>query len=278
MVLQQMAKMKMSFIGFHSYPYPGSKQQPHTFLPSQALPEPLVWLGNKKLVEKGSGKISPSGAYPTSWRTTNDNGWAMTPRLTSSYSSGASMLFPQDCYSSPAQRHLPGCVASLDNKTSQAAVIDGAAQLFSAAFKFGGALNITRAIGTELPLARPAGMSQQDAFEGAFTRLKEAGIDIDYYWHWGGEVGHGYDDSAAGMAQFMADVESSAKAKDSVGGNFKLATCGWELNGGFLDSHDPTHVLTALSTLDSGLGFSNTDESLQNVTQHQKWSIPWLEE
>ena len=121
-------------------------------------------------------------------------------------------------------------------------------------------------------------MSQQDAFEGAFTRLREAQIDIDYYWHWGGEVGHGYDDSAAGMAQFMADVESSAKAKNSVGGKFKLATCGWELNGEFLDSHDPSRVLSALSTLDSGLGFSNTDESLQNVTQHQKWSIPWLEE
>ena len=169
-------------------------------------------------------------------------------------------------------------MADPDNKTSQAVVIDGAARLFSAAFRFGGALNITRAIGTELPLARPAGMSQQTAFEGAFARLKEAGIDIDYYWHWGGEVGHGYDDSAAGMAQFMADVESSAKAAKAVGADFKMATCGWELNGGFLDSHDPSHVLTALSTLDRGLGFQDTDAALQNVTQHTKWSIPWLED
>jgi hypothetical protein len=80
------------------------------------------------------------------------------------------------------------------------------------------------------------------------------------------------------MAQFMADVQSSVKARDSVGGDFKLATCGWELNGGFLDSHDPQHVLTALSTLDRGLGFADTDQSLANVTNHAKWSIPWLED
>ena len=50
MVLAQMAKLKLNFVGFHSYPYPGSKAQPHTDLASQGPPEPLVWVGDAKHV------------------------------------------------------------------------------------------------------------------------------------------------------------------------------------------------------------------------------------
>jgi len=247
-------------------------------------------VGDPKHVDT-NGSVAADGAYVTSWRTTNDTGWSMQPRNTSSYVAGAALLFPSDCYSSPAQAG-PNCgVPSASDKTQQAEVINAAAALFAEAFAFGGKLGVKRAVGTELPLARPAGMDQQTAFEGMFTRLQKAKVDIDYYWHWGGEVGHGYDDSAAGMVQFASDLNASIRAKaavaaraaaDGSGGgggeiqaDFELATCGWELNAGFLKAN--TNASVTLSTLDSGLGWVDTNPQFTNITRHQKWSIPWCE-
>ena len=254
-----------------SYPYPGSKAQPHTDLTVQGPPEPLLWVGDPKHVQP-DGSVAEAGAYPTSWRTTQDSGWSMFPRNTSSYVAGAAQLFPRECYSSPAQAQT--CVPS--SAAQQAEVINGAATLFAEAFRFGGALGVKRAVGNELPLARPKGLEQQTAFQGAFTRLQRAGVELDYYWHWGGEVGHGYDDSAAGMEQFASDLNASARAMEAVGADWQLATCGWELNAGYLAAN--TNASVALSTLDSGLGWTDTNPQFQNITSHKKWSIPWLED
>eukprot|EP01051_Picozoa_sp_SAG22_P001279 SAG22_NODE_48_length_24654_cov_4.406394_27_plen_437_part_00 len=199
MVMGQQRKMKLTFIGFHSYPAAvtaaaagaGAAPQQYTARPASSVSaagdplagqaEPLAWVGKASDLNP-NGTVKPSGAYPAFWRTTGDDGWGLTARNTSSYVAGAGRLFPRDCYGSPAQEHV--CVPQTPE--GQAGVIDAAAALFGAALRFGHALGIKSAIGTQVPLAKPAGLSSQAAFEGMYTRI-EARIKPTYYWHWTSE-------------------------------------------------------------------------------------------
>lgn len=121
MILTQQRRMKMNFIGFHSYPWgpsldtraaSASKRVQQTRVDAQdagdplsGKAEPLAWVGSASDLNR-DGTVRPSGAYPAFWRTTGDDGWGLAARNTSSYVAGAAQLFPRECYGSPIQQDI----------------------------------------------------------------------------------------------------------------------------------------------------------------------------
>ena len=117
-----MAKLRMNFIGFHSYNYyneihanatasaalhGGAQPPPGPSLSQAARAEPLIWQGPLSTVD-ASGNVSASyldGQQPVSWTSTcisqdgidQVNGAAR-------YVNGASAFFPEDCYPKHWQR------------------------------------------------------------------------------------------------------------------------------------------------------------------------------
>jgi hypothetical protein len=65
-VLTQLARQKLNFIGLHSYP----------------MQEPLVWVGDPKHLD-ADGNVAAAGGWPTSWRTTLDSNWGSSGLNTS---------------------------------------------------------------------------------------------------------------------------------------------------------------------------------------------------
>ena len=83
-VLSQMAKLRMNFIGFHTYPSWNR----------DAGPEANVWIGLPEDVDaQGNVKFGYEAGVVTTRR-----GWAVTPFPTSKYASGAGLLFENDEY------------------------------------------------------------------------------------------------------------------------------------------------------------------------------------
>ena len=87
-VIDQIAKMKMNFIGLHTYPY-------HAHAPTRTgTNEPTVWVGVKEeLAEDGTILVDGGGAYPTSYANTLRGEWAEAALATSNYSWGTAELF-----------------------------------------------------------------------------------------------------------------------------------------------------------------------------------------
>ena len=93
---QQIYKMKMNFMGSHTYP----------------VHEPLVWNGIKTQFNKDNGNVNTS--YFSSWMTTsswfgksnsNSGGdWGGIAMNTTNYVARSSMLYPSDCCSNDIQQ------------------------------------------------------------------------------------------------------------------------------------------------------------------------------
>ncbi len=181
-VLHTMRKQRFNAIGFHNYP-----QGPAH--PAGAG-EPMLWVGKASDLD-ADGNVRPSGAYPVSWRTTNDTGWGMVPRSPKDYVAGAALLFPTSCYGSPVNMADPrfcGIEKDSTDADSQAAVINLAGDLLASTTGFAHALGIQVVLGTETPLTVPdSSASVQQGYEGLFVRLQRklasAGM-VDTYWHW----------------------------------------------------------------------------------------------
>ena len=74
----------------------------------------------------------------------------------------------------------------------------------------------------------------------------------------------------------LADMLAADAAKKATGANFSLATCGWTL--GPLDNRSYFDVLPSgwsLSSINEKVGNWPPEPEYANVTQHDKWVIPW---
>ena len=60
-----------------------------------------------------------------------------------------------------------------ESAEAQAEIIDAAARLFGNALAFGRSVGVKSAIGTQVPLAKPVGLSSEEAFRGLFTRVEK---------------------------------------------------------------------------------------------------------
>jgi hypothetical protein len=88
-IVAQLAKMKMNFIGFHTYP------ERSDFDGQAYKAEPLVWIGKEEDIgENGSVRAG----YPVLHFHTYDSTWGYLPMKTSEFSLGLSQIFETDNY------------------------------------------------------------------------------------------------------------------------------------------------------------------------------------
>jgi hypothetical protein len=66
-----------------------------------------------------------------------------------------------------------GDICVPESAEAQAEIIDAAARLFGNALAFGHSVGLKSAVGTQVPLAKPAGLSSEEAFRGLFTRVEK---------------------------------------------------------------------------------------------------------
>ena len=124
-----MAKIKMNFFGFHTYPISRPSALPN--------PEPAVWIGTADGYNHTNGQVFPQGSYETSWyqtvnywtdsktQTIRGNVPGQVSRSTQEFCCGASQIFERDCYGSEAQSEL--CFPS--NPVESAEVFNNAGSL-----------------------------------------------------------------------------------------------------------------------------------------------------
>eukprot|EP00931_Biecheleriopsis_adriatica_P092982 TRINITY_DN66730_c0_g1_i1.p1 TRINITY_DN66730_c0_g1~~TRINITY_DN66730_c0_g1_i1.p1 ORF type:complete len:878 (-),score=119.34 TRINITY_DN66730_c0_g1_i1:50-2683(-) len=284
-----MAKMKMNFFGFHTYPISG-----------QGITEPLVWIGTEEEYNHSTGAVFTSGAYETSWYQTQDF-WATGTRrirgnvpgqrsvATSSFCCGASLAFERDCYGSAAQADI--CYPT--TKELQAKVFNNAAELIRDAFTWAAdnAL-VDGCVGVEFPLQLPAALaanhtSLQAAYEGIFRRIVDARIPISTFWLWTTEAvenhgtGKGYPQSNPLWKRLVDEINIALMARDAVGAKFDLGTNGWCLgpgdNASFFNDviKDKAFKVSAIS---GELGWLPPDPAFAKMDGSRSWVIPWMED
>src|ERR1035437_10355550 len=137
-VLLQMAKLRLNFIGFHTYP---------SWNPA-AGPEANVWIG---LPEELDAQGNVKAAYEAGVVTTR-RGWMVNRFPTSQYASGASLLFEGDDY---GPDFMLDCLDRPKTEEACAAMFNRYGDLQRRAFGQARRLGIKTCVGTELPLGVP---------------------------------------------------------------------------------------------------------------------------
>lgn len=231
---EQLAKLKMNFIGLHTYPNR----------------EPTVWTGVSSQVDRSTGDVTSS--YSSSYMTTRGGGdWGgVAFASTDAYTFGSRQLMaggkitPQ-CFGSDL---LDGHGSCLDTSgASPDAMMSNWNELFNTVgkmlarvFRFGRSVGVQTCVGTEAPLAKPstcANASATELYQGIFERITALGLPLDYYWIWTPE-GWGArqnpsvpvsDPLVSEVLQDFLAADAALKAVAHAGANFSLATCGWTL-------------------------------------------------
>eukprot|EP00035_Acanthoeca_spectabilis_P001424 m.80027 g.80027 ORF g.80027 m.80027 type:complete len:983 (-) comp10865_c0_seq1:26-2974(-) len=282
-----MAKMKLNFYGFHTYPI---KPTPGTNA------EPLVWVGPTSGYNS-TGHVSPDSAYDTSWYQTEDFWAAGTNHTrgnvpgqksvaTSTFCCGASQVFSRDCYGSEAQADI--CYPT--TKTESATVLNNAADMLVQAFQWGATYaGVNAAVGVEFPLQLPPDttISLQEAYEGMFGRTVALRLNISTFWLWTNEGvedhgnGKGLPSNNPMWAELVAEIKVAQAAAKAVGATFNLGTSGWCLGPGddpaFFDKEiqDPSFIVSAIN---GRLGWLPPDPAFAQMNGNRSWAIPWMED
>jgi len=281
-VLSQMAKLRMNFIGFHTYP---------SWNPA-AGPEANVWIGLPEDVDKrGNVRFGYEAGVVTTRR-----GWAVTPFPTSNYASGAGLLFEADDY---GPDFMLECLDWPKTAEAGAAMFNRYGDFQQRAFNHARRLGIKTCVGTELPLGVPKalasrleaqGMKPDDPtvirrlYEGTFLRLMRK-MPVDYCWFWVAEVWLGMEPGSSGWEiTSTANVEREPslieEAAKSVNAPFGFATCGWRLgtrNDPFwMDKRTPKSW--AASSINTSLGRDPVEKAYGAMPGRPKWAIGWAED
>jgi hypothetical protein len=270
----------MNFMGLHTYPNA----------------EPTVWTGLPTQFDPATGEVNES--YYTSYMTTGGGGdWGGAPtNTTDSYPFGSRQLMaggPQTpfCFGSDLLDGHGSCETNHTDTSSQNTLFNTVGQMLARAFSFGRLVGVKTCMGTEAPLVPPANSAKtatpQALYEGIFRRLAALGVPLDYYWIWTGEgwparANPTMPTTDPSIAGILADFLAADAAKHAVGDvmeNTSLATCGWTLgpkvNRSYFDRLPPGWTL---SSINEAVGNTPTEPEYQNVTNHAKWAIPWLED
>lgn len=274
----QMAKLRMNFIGLHTYPE------------SSVGPEPTVWLGLPgEYDERGRVRV----AYPASYHTTGRSGrqwWGYAPLATSDFTGGAADLFERDDFGGEVMRdhdyaaQTPESAAEVFNRTSD---------LLREAFTEARRLGLRTCVGTETPLTIPAALKDRVAarglaaddptlageiYQATFERIARS-YPIDYYWLWTPEGWTWEGNKSGQFAATAADIRAALGALERLGHPFTLATCGWVLG----PQHDRAaldHLLppdSPMSAINQSVGHRPIELQFANLSPRPRWAIPWLE-
>lgn len=276
--LAQMTKMRMNFVGFHTYPI--------TKFTGWVKTEPLVWLGAKENVNN-DGTVKK--AYPSLHFHTNDSTWGYFPRKTSYYSNGASELFDTDNYGANYMKDIsPWPHTEIENIT----IYNQLGKLLDNAFSFAKKVGVKTCLGTETPLLYDESINQQfpyklltnkelkvKLYEGVFTRIIKT-HPLDYYWFWTPEDWTWKGNKDEDELNTIEDIECANLAKKNVNAPFTLATCGWVLgpqkDRTKFDQIFPKEM--PFSCINRHVGFDPIDSGFIAIKDRQKWAIPWMED
>ncbi len=277
-VAGQLAKLRMNFLGLHTYPESG------------VGPEPTVWIGPADNIDE-HGRVRR--AYPASYHTTGRSGqtwWAYAPTRTSDFAGGAAELFDRDDFGADVMRdrefraQTPETAADVFNRTGE---------LLATAFREARRLGILTCIGTETPLTIPSvvkaellanGKDPADAavvrevYQAMFERIRRV-TPVDYYWLWTPEDWTWAGNRPEQFAGTAADIQAALDALAALNHPMTLATCGWVLgpqhDRAALDQFLPLN--SPMSAINASVGHVAIDRQFTNLGQRPRWAMPWLE-
>lgn len=273
LVVSQTAKMRMNFIGLHTYPFQNK----------DLGPEPTVWIGLKEDVN-ADGSVKCSDA--TSWYTTQkfQPYGCYRPEKTSAFSFGGAEVFPSDHYG--PEVNGPDDFPFPKTPAASVALIDRTGKMLRAVFEEAHRLGIKTCVGTESPLdipdvvkarLRELGLNPespatiQKLYEGMFVRIQRA-YPIDFYWIWGHE-------GEIDQARFITNLQCARAALRESKAPFGLGVCGWgwiTQNFPALDIALPKEV--AFSAISMSVGNDPVSPNFGRLHGRQKWAIPWFED
>lgn len=280
-VLSQMAKLRMNFIGFHTYPNWNRS----------AGPEANVWIGLPEDVdEQGNVRFGYEAGVVTTRR-----GWEVRPYPTGQYASGAGLLFENDDY---GPDFMLDCLDWPKTGEAGAAMFNRYGHLQKKAFSHARRLGVKTCVGTETPLGIPnllaarlkeKGMKPDDPavirrlYEGTFLRSMRK-MPVDYYWVWTPEIWLG-DPGCPGWeitttANVARDLGLAEAAAKSVRAPFGWATCGWRLGTRtdpfWMDKHAPKGW--AASSINTSGGNDPVEKHYGAMAARPRWVIGWAED
>jgi len=276
-IIGQLPKLKMNFIGFHTYPE------------GDVGPEPMVWIGRPEdLNDDGTVKAS----YPARHFCTLNGTWGYTPKTTSDYHCGASALFEHDAYTQDAQ---VGTCPWPKTPEEQNELFNRFGRKLRNVFVFARYLGVRTCMGTEVPLVVPKEVKErmlagrtttqptredvQRLYEGMFARIMKT-HPLDAYWFWTPEGWTWKDVTTEEVDATIADIKLAIAAAEKVGVPFALGTCGWVLGPQYDRSlfHKVLPESMFMSWINRAVGHDPVEPGFEPVIRWEKWAIPWLED
>jgi hypothetical protein len=275
-IIAQLPKLRMNFIGLHTYPQGG------------VGPEPTVWIGLKDDVNS-DGTVQFSS--PSSYMNTLRGNWGYAAKKTSDFSFGSAQLFERDDYGPEV---MFGAMPVSRTPEERNAVFNRTGRMLSEGFELAHSLGIQTCVGTETPLIIPDVVKQRirsqgkdpndiavvrELYEGMFQRIARA-YPVDYYWFWTPESwtwGNPKDQEVQGTVN---DLKAAIEAAKNVKSPFVLATCGWVLgppkDRALFDNILPKEM--PMSCINRSVGFTPVETGFARVAGRPKWAIPWMED
>jgi len=275
-IVTQLSKLKMNFIGFHTYPQGG------------VGPEPLVWIGLKEDI-KENGNVNFS--YPARHFTTVNGTWGYTAKKTDDYYFNAGELFEKSDYGS---EYMDGMTPWPENLQEKNELFNRTAGFFKEVFTYAHTIGIKTCVGTETPLKIPDELKERlikakmdpgsiktktALYEGMFQWIRK-NYPVDYYWLWTPEEWTWGDIKPEVIENTKNDILTAYAALKNVNNPFFLATCGWVL-GPKQDRVMFDRVLPAdvsVSCISRNLGIEKIDSGFNKISGRSKWAIPWMED
>ena len=276
-IITQLPKLRMNFIGLHTYPEGG------------VGPEPTVWIG---LAEDVAPDGTVNFSYPASHDSTLKGGnWGYAAMKTSDFGFGAAQLFERDAYAGEVMQGLdpwPQTPAKYNE------VFQRMGLLLHDAFTLAEKLGVKTCIGTETPLTVPKLVKErliskgrdladpkvvQQVYEGIFERIKKT-HPLDYYWFWTNENWTWTQVKNEEVEAVQNDLLTAVAAAQRVNAPFTLATCGWVLgppqDRALFDKVLPKEM--PFSCINRQVGKDPVEPQFAGIKDRPQWAIPWLED
>jgi hypothetical protein len=276
-IVDQLPKMKMNFIGLHTY----------TNADKYVCYEPNVWIGQPDEYD-ANGKVKKS--YPSKYNNTGLFSWGYKPRKTSDYSWGADQLFEKDFYTSGV---MDGLTPIPDSPEKMNELFNRTADMLKVSFTKARSLGVKTCIGTELPLTIHYSITDEmkkngktldsayaaNLYKGVFGRIEKA-YPIDYYWLWTDEGWTWSIPEPEKQKAVLSDLQTAIAVHKEMKPSFKLATCGWVLgppqDRSLFDKILPKEM--PMSCINRYVGYSPVEIGFASVNGRDKWAIPWMED
>ena len=272
----QLPKLRMNFIGLHTYPEGG------------VGPEPVTWIGTANLIAAG-GRVKAS--YPSRHFTTANGTWGYQAAKTSDFSFGSAALFDRNDYGAD---YMAGMTPWPKTADDQDELFFRMGSVLKDAFSFAHLLGIKTCLGTETPLVVPTPVRErlkkagknpsdpavvQELYEGLFRRIAQT-HPLDYYWFWTPEGWTWLPVTQQQIDATVSDLRAAISAYKKVNPSFTLATCGWVLGPprqpALFDQFLPKEM--PMSCINRQVGNEPVESGFAKVQGRPKWAIPWMED